>query len=165
MLDNQFVLFLSFNLFFARRGAGWVRSTLAKKREKIPHVFLPLSLTSVNQKELKHVDPRGLWCLPAKRNQSYQNVGVIPLKLTMIYAGREQKRICLLFLFLLQQSKTVFELFPGFASMTVPVYVAEAAPPDIRGRLVTLNQLFITIGILISSIIAGAFHEVPEGWR
>ncbi|PVD25153.1 hypothetical protein C0Q70_15651 [Pomacea canaliculata] len=53
----------------------------------------------------------------------------------------------------------------GFASMTVPVYVAEAAPPDIRGRLVTLNQLFITIGILISSIIAGAFHEVPEGWR
>ncbi|CAG5116893.1 unnamed protein product, partial [Candidula unifasciata] len=54
----------------------------------------------------------------------------------------------------------------GFASMTVPVYVAEAAPPAIRGRLVTLNQLFITIGILISSIIAGAFSTMKEdGWR
>lgn len=54
----------------------------------------------------------------------------------------------------------------GFASMTVPVYVAEAAPPAIRGRLVTLNQLFITIGILISSVIAGAFSELKTtGWR
>uniref|UniRef100_A0A0B7A4X1 Major facilitator superfamily (MFS) profile domain-containing protein n=1 Tax=Arion vulgaris TaxID=1028688 RepID=A0A0B7A4X1_9EUPU len=54
----------------------------------------------------------------------------------------------------------------GFASMTVPVYIAEAAPPEIRGRLVTLNQLFITIGILISSIIAGAFSKMKQdGWR
>ncbi|XP_050412527.1 proton myo-inositol cotransporter [Patella vulgata] len=54
----------------------------------------------------------------------------------------------------------------GFASMTVPVYVAEAAPSDIRGRLVTLNQLFITIGIVISSLIAGAFSEMKTtGWR
>ncbi|BFZ10376.1 hypothetical protein BsWGS_13415 [Bradybaena similaris] len=54
----------------------------------------------------------------------------------------------------------------GFASMTVPVYVAEASPSDIRGRLVTLNQLFITIGILVSSVIAGAFSGMKQtGWR
>ncbi|KAK7482777.1 hypothetical protein BaRGS_00025943, partial [Batillaria attramentaria] len=54
----------------------------------------------------------------------------------------------------------------GFASMTVPVYVAESAPADIRGKLVTLNQLFITIGILVSSVVAGAFSEMKEtGWR
>ncbi|XP_071083310.1 proton myo-inositol cotransporter-like [Haliotis cracherodii] len=54
----------------------------------------------------------------------------------------------------------------GFASMTVPVYVAEAAPPTIRGRLVTLNQLFITIGIVVSALVAGAFSFLkPEGWR
>ncbi|KAK6174956.1 hypothetical protein SNE40_013507 [Patella caerulea] len=54
----------------------------------------------------------------------------------------------------------------GFASMSVPVYVAEAAPADIRGRLVTLNQLFICIGILISSIIAGSLSSLKQtGWR
>ncbi|XP_033744927.1 proton myo-inositol cotransporter-like isoform X1 [Pecten maximus] len=54
----------------------------------------------------------------------------------------------------------------GFASMSVPVYVAEAAPPTIRGALVTLNQLFITIGILVSSVVAGAFSTDKEnGWR
>ncbi|XP_067684460.1 proton myo-inositol cotransporter-like [Haliotis asinina] len=54
----------------------------------------------------------------------------------------------------------------GFASVTVPVYVAEVAPKNIRGTLVTLNQLFITIGILVSSIIAGAFSELRDtGWR
>ncbi|ESO89863.1 hypothetical protein LOTGIDRAFT_218322 [Lottia gigantea] len=54
----------------------------------------------------------------------------------------------------------------GFASMTVPVYVAEAAPADIRGRLVTLNQLFITIGIVISSLVAGIFSDMKHtGWR
>jgi len=50
--------------------------------------------------------------------------------------------------------------------MSIPVYVAEAAPPEIRGRLVTINQLFITIGIVISSIVAGLFSVNKEdGWR
>lgn len=40
------------------------------------------------------------------------------------------------------------------------VYVAEAAPSHIRGSLVTVNQLFITVGILLSSIIAGALTHV-----
>lgn len=54
----------------------------------------------------------------------------------------------------------------GFASMSVPIYVAEAAPASIRGALVSLNQLFITIGILLSSIVAGAFSGDKEnGWR
>ncbi|CAC5420083.1 SLC2A13 [Mytilus coruscus] len=56
--------------------------------------------------------------------------------------------------------------YRGFASMSVPIYVAEAAPASIRGALVSLNQLFITIGILLSSIVAGAFSGDKEnGWR
>lgn len=50
--------------------------------------------------------------------------------------------------------------------MVVPVYVAESAPSSIRGRLVTLNQMFITVGILVSSIVAGLFSKNKEtGWR
>ncbi|GFR75760.1 proton myo-inositol cotransporter [Elysia marginata] len=53
----------------------------------------------------------------------------------------------------------------GVVSAVVPVYVAECSPSDIRGRLVTVHQLCITIGIWISSIFAGAFQELDEGWR
>ena len=34
--------------------------------------------------------------------------------------------------------------------MVVPVYNAELAPKNLRGRLVSLNQLFITAGIMVS---------------
>lgn len=62
--------------------------------------------------------------------------------------------------------RSILYCYIGFASMSVPVYVAEVAPAHIRGALVTLNQLFITIGIVISSVIAGAFSENKEnGWR
>ena len=38
----------------------------------------------------------------------------------------------------------------GAASMVSPLYIAEASPYALRGRLVALNQLAITMGILIS---------------
>ena len=34
----------------------------------------------------------------------------------------------------------------GMASMIVPLYLAEAAPPDIRGRIVATNIAFVTSG-------------------
>jgi SP family myo-inositol transporter-like MFS transporter 13 len=51
------------------------------------------------------------------------------------------------------------------ASMSVPVYIAESAAPDVRGRLVTLNTLFITGGQFIASAVCGAFSSHPDGWR
>ncbi|XP_032076467.1 proton myo-inositol cotransporter [Thamnophis elegans] len=54
----------------------------------------------------------------------------------------------------------------GIASMTVPVYIAEVAPPHLRGRLVTINTLFITGGQFFASVIDGAFSYLPKGgWR
>jgi len=52
----------------------------------------------------------------------------------------------------------------GLASMIVPLYIAEIAPPDRRGALVSLNQLMITIGILVSYIVGVIFTPI-EGWR
>lgn len=52
----------------------------------------------------------------------------------------------------------------GLASMIVPLYIAEIAPADRRGALVSLNQLMITIGILVSYIVGVIFTPI-EGWR
>ncbi len=54
----------------------------------------------------------------------------------------------------------------GAASVLAPLYIAEVAPPGIRGRLVSLNQMAIVSGILVAYFInwrlsfAGA-----DGWR
>lgn len=54
----------------------------------------------------------------------------------------------------------------GLASPVSPVYIAEVAPARIRGRLVTLNQLAITFGMLVAYAIDWlmASHGTPE-WR
>jgi sugar porter (SP) family MFS transporter len=60
----------------------------------------------------------------------------------------------------------------GAASMLSPLYIAEASPPRVRGRLVSLNQIAIISGMLVVSIvnwwIASPIDEswnVAAGWR
>ena len=60
----------------------------------------------------------------------------------------------------------------GAASGLSPMYIAEVAPTEIRGKMVTLNQLTIVIGILAAQIvnwrIAGthdAAWNTEHGWR
>ena len=60
----------------------------------------------------------------------------------------------------------------GIASMLSPLYIAEAAPAAIRGRLVSLNQLAIVFGMLVvyyvNSIVANQGDEawnIALGWR
>ncbi|XP_029909116.1 proton myo-inositol cotransporter-like isoform X2 [Myripristis murdjan] len=54
----------------------------------------------------------------------------------------------------------------GIASMTVPVYIAEVSPSHMRGQLVTINNLFITGGQFVASVVDGAFSYVQHnGWR
>ena len=50
-------------------------------------------------------------------------------------------------------ARFVIGLAVGAASMTVPLYIGELAPPNIRGALVSLNQLMITSGILVSYLV------------
>ena len=53
----------------------------------------------------------------------------------------------------------------GMGAYTAPLYIAEIAPTELRGALVTLNQLAITIGILFSYIINYAFTNIDGSWR
>lgn len=52
----------------------------------------------------------------------------------------------------------------GLAADLSPMYIAEVAPTKIRGKLVTLNQLTIVLGILGAQIVNMLIAEpVPEG--
>ncbi len=54
----------------------------------------------------------------------------------------------------------------GMASMLSPLYIAEISPAAIRGRLVSLNQLAIVSGILISYIVGWLLAGLGEqSWR
>lgn len=54
----------------------------------------------------------------------------------------------------------------GAISILSPMYISETAPPKIRGRLVSLYQLSITVGILISYYINFQLHDIGvNNWR
>jgi MFS transporter, SP family, major inositol transporter len=57
----------------------------------------------------------------------------------------------------------------GGASVVVPTYLAELAPPEIRGRLVTQNELMIVSGQLlafaVNAVIAHVWGESHTVWR
>jgi sugar porter (SP) family MFS transporter len=64
-------------------------------------------------------------------------------------------------------SRLFIGLAIGISSFSVPLYIAEISPTHIRGRLVSLFQLLITIGILVSylSDLAFANNNNVESWR
>jgi len=56
----------------------------------------------------------------------------------------------------------------GQLSATVPLYIAETSPTNIRGRLTSIYQLMITIGIFIASCVNSIILTYMEGepqWR
>jgi SP family arabinose:H+ symporter-like MFS transporter len=54
----------------------------------------------------------------------------------------------------------------GAASVVSPMYIAEVSPYKIRGRLVSIYQLSIVTGILLSYLINYLLHDIDNvGWR
>ncbi len=64
-------------------------------------------------------------------------------------------------------SRLFIGLAIGISSFSVPLYIAEISPTKMRGRLVSLFQLLITIGILVSylSDLAFANNDNVASWR
>ena len=55
----------------------------------------------------------------------------------------------------------------GLSVVISPVYIAETAPKQLRGKLITFFQLAITLGILLSYALnlLNVFHFHPISWR
>ncbi|MFL6082579.1 MAG: sugar porter family MFS transporter [Mycobacterium sp.] len=56
----------------------------------------------------------------------------------------------------------------GAASVTCPLYLAEMAPPDRRGRMVTINELMIVTGQMLAFAMNALLDHViqdPHVWR
>ena len=54
----------------------------------------------------------------------------------------------------------------GIASLLAPLYIAEAAPARMRGRLVSLNQMAIVSGILFAYLVNWSLsYNAATGWR
>lgn len=52
----------------------------------------------------------------------------------------------------------------GIASFVAPLYISEIAPQSIRGKLVSINQVALTSGIVISYLVDYAFSGT-RSWR
>ncbi|MCW2941447.1 MAG: sugar porter family transporter [Actinomycetia bacterium] len=61
-------------------------------------------------------------------------------------------------------ARIIIGLAVGSASMVVPLYIGEVVPPRVRGGLVSLNQLAITSGILVSYLIDYGLSGIGN-WR
>jgi sugar porter (SP) family MFS transporter len=61
-------------------------------------------------------------------------------------------------------ARVIIGLAVGSASMVVPLYIGEVAPPRIRGALVSFNQLAITSGILASYLVDYGLAS-SQNWR
>jgi SP family myo-inositol transporter-like MFS transporter 13 len=53
----------------------------------------------------------------------------------------------------------------GLASCVAPLYIQELSPTRLRGRMVVLNVVMITLGQVIAYGIDAGFENVKGGWR
>ncbi len=61
-------------------------------------------------------------------------------------------------------ARVVLGLAIGVATFTAPLYLAEVAPENIRGAMISLYQLMITVGILLAFLSDTAF-SYSGNWR
>ena len=62
-------------------------------------------------------------------------------------------------------SRIIIGIAVGMISFVAPIYLSEIAPEKIRGTLVSLYQLALTAGILLSYLINRIFANTDYNWR
>jgi major inositol transporter-like SP family MFS transporter len=65
-------------------------------------------------------------------------------------------------------ARVILGLGVGAAAVTCPLYLAEMAPSNVRGRMVTINELMIVTGQMLAFAINALLDAVlddPEVWR
>ena len=63
---------------------------------------------------------------------------------------------------MLMQGRFLVGLGVGFAAQIVPLYISEITPKEIRGKLVAMNIVMITIGQVFSTILV---YWTKPNWR
>lgn len=53
----------------------------------------------------------------------------------------------------------------GSASMIVPLYIAELSPARYRGRMISVDMIFLATGSVLAYAMDAAFQHVAHGWR
>ncbi|GAB2228485.1 hypothetical protein Droror1_Dr00022606 [Drosera rotundifolia] len=61
--------------------------------------------------------------------------------------------------------RLVYGLGIGLAMHAAPMYIAETAPSRIRGRLISLKEFFIVIGMVIGYTVGSLLVDTVSGWR
>jgi sugar porter (SP) family MFS transporter len=67
-------------------------------------------------------------------------------------------------IFVLWIGRIVVGMAIGVASFVVPMYIAELAPPQTRGLMTSLNQVAVTVGILLAYGI-DYIYSASSNWR
>ncbi len=68
-------------------------------------------------------------------------------------------------LFVLFAGRLIYGIGIGLAMHAAPMYIAETAPTQIRGTLISLKEGFIVGGILLGYLVGSILIGVEGGWR
>ncbi|KAI3792717.1 hypothetical protein L2E82_06605 [Cichorium intybus] len=61
--------------------------------------------------------------------------------------------------------RLIYGIGIGLAMHAAPMYIAETAVSQIRGRLISLKEFFIVTGMVLGYVIGSILVEVKAGWR
>ncbi|KAK6936553.1 Major facilitator, sugar transporter-like [Dillenia turbinata] len=59
----------------------------------------------------------------------------------------------------------VYGIGIGLAMHAAPMYIAETTPSEIRGRLISLKEFFIVLGMVVGYTAGSFLVDVVSGWR